>query len=245
MAGQSEVAGSISTEEFFHSIGWEVGTLGFSHTILSADFECTISVVDDTLGCPTRGWHVGVNYKSARSLGSFGFSLPSSFESQEEGCAWMAYGLRSLAWRMIEHGPAWFSYGYANPQLIPFIRERKEKERQYNARPKCTVDRDWMRVARRKMLEHAQQYEMLEGNLLVKFDGSLLHFLHDEWHLKVPAEGEAWEHDFEVAVNLLTGMPKRFGGESVQVDHWEGHLSIERHCYAVVPNGGFSLDNSG
>lgn len=98
--------------------------------------------------------------------------MPQEVESREQGAAWVVWCLDQYAsGRRFEptRSVAWLDYGREHRSLLPWERQRQA----YEARPRCLVDRDWARLAIRKLVQAAATLTPKEP-ISLHFDGELL-----------------------------------------------------------------------
>jgi hypothetical protein len=83
--------------------------------------------------------------QTTRTLAEICFEMPLDIDSYKQGVAWIAYGVgkdfrpkKSTDW--LEQGREW-------SDTLPWEMEKRE----YDRRPRCSVDRDWFRVATKKL----------------------------------------------------------------------------------------------
>ncbi len=77
--------------------------------------------------------------------------LPEDLETPEATAAWMSYVL-DLHRKELKPLPDWMLLGQRNWDLIPWVRAQRQRERLYEARPRCYINRDYARVFRRHLL---------------------------------------------------------------------------------------------
>jgi hypothetical protein len=73
------------------------------------------------------------------------FEMPLEVESLEQGTAWVAYGVGE-GFRPL-HPTPWLEDGRAWHDRLPWVRRLEE----YKARPTCSVEKDWFKVAAKKL----------------------------------------------------------------------------------------------
>lgn len=166
-------------------------------------------------------------WSDARTIAQVRFETPLVFDSYEQGVAWIAEGIgrgfrpaSPVAW--LEQGRAWRDH-------LPWVRQQVA----YDARPRCTVERDWFRApaARlRALAERANEADLAT----VAFDGHVLTIVAQSSHLPMPAEGSAWSEEYCVLLQHLGSLPKRLMNPAVDISVWEGRLSIARLSLPLV-----------
>lgn len=145
--------------------------------------------------------------------------MPLVLDSIDQGFAWLADLFQR--WDIHLHPvPGWFDHGVRLSYLLPWVEQRAR----YDARPQCTVDREWLRVAVRK-LRAASATAELDAIVQLSFDGAILRFtLHNNDVLAMPAKGSAWPTLLDI---LLTDCCRSFGRIMHPVVHfgvWDGYL---------------------
>ncbi|WP_221066165.1 hypothetical protein [Methylomagnum ishizawai] len=162
--------------------------------------------------------------------------MPIEVESWEQGAAW-------VAWCLDDHSPKgifepaspipWLVEGRQNFHLLPWERKRAEyaeQQARFAARPRCTVERAWARLALNTL---AEQLEIISADSLVMFDfdGSVLRIGCGEKVIAMPAEGNRWEQPFLISGKVLKNLPKRLMTPSVDFSIWESALRIGNRRY--------------
>ena len=122
---------------------------------------------------------------TSRAIRQYDFKLPCMLESLDRGKALIADYLRNFT-------PAvpcdWLEEGRALPHLSPWERKRLA----YEARPKCLIERDWSRLAAkrlRSLAEVADETAVIE----IIFDGRTISFQSLTETIAMRATGDAWE----------------------------------------------------
>jgi hypothetical protein len=128
-------------------------SLGFQpdHTIVSYDpstitFDFGILKLKATSCINLRAAEIvlfsGV-ISTPRSLGEVHFELPRRVESRKQCAAWIVWNLDQFTdFQKIKH-IGWVEEGRRSQWLLPWVKRLA----QWNARPKVTVKRDWLRLA--------------------------------------------------------------------------------------------------
>jgi hypothetical protein len=161
-------------------------------------------------------------WSDGRTIAQVQFETPDAFESFEQGVAWIADGLGRSRFRPASP-VAWLDQGRAWRDRLPWVRSQAA----YNARPNCTVGREWFRLpaARLRVLAENAEPEDLANFV---FDGHVLTIFARSSALPMPAEGAAWAVQYAVLLSHLRGLPKRLMLPSVEVSVWEERLSVAR-----------------
>lgn len=171
---------------------------------------------------------------TGRTLSPIESELPLEVDSREQGLAMLAYCLRS---EIPEHlKPDWLRAGEEFREHLPWEKDREE----YRKRPLCFIDREWMRIACRKLREHASGAVEYDTTSFY-FDGAVLKiFAHATESsarrlcLAMPAEGDAWMERNWVSTWRLESLPRRLMTRLVEVSVWQGFLVIANHRFPVL-----------
>ena len=165
-----------------------------------------------------------------RSVGEVESQIPADLGSALEAAAWVSYALRSYR-KDLEPLPDWFVEGERHWDLIPHVRERRE----YEARPKCYIDRDYARPLRSKLLEQLY-YPTGEAEMTFSFDGSILSIVHRNSVHRVVASGDSWPSSYRVIVDPEAKLPTRFNRPEVEVSVFKGYILFdERRFWPCEP----------
>lgn len=160
-------------------------------------------------------------FRTSRSISSIEFEMPTEVESFEQGVAFIAYAIgrdfipvRPTPW--LEQGRAWEEY-------LPWVREQREFEK----RPRCYTDRDWFRVANKKLREIGERASD-EEYVDFHFDGEVLKISEAGGKLlaAVQATGAPWAQPYRIPSNCLRRLPKRLMNPEIHVDVWKGQLRV-------------------
>lgn len=171
--------------------------------------------------------YIGGYASDHRSVREICFEMPLAVESYEQGVAWIVSGIGD---NFIPQSPiAWFSCGKEWEDQLPWIREMNA----YKARPQCMVDREWFRVAVKKLrdlISTADETDMAS----FRFDGVGLQINVCGTTLVMPASGKAWDEPYTVLAKSLDFLPKRLTKESIHISSWNGHLEIDRRQFRLA-----------
>jgi len=136
-----------------------------------------------------------------QSIGLMENELPLEVESFEQGVAYVAWCLDNAAGGTFEaaSAPAWLTEGRRHRHLLPWERQAAA----YEARPRCSVRRDWARIAIKAL---AEQLATVDDNtpVTVWFDGSVLTIRCAEKVCAMPADGHAWTEPYLIRAGALT-----------------------------------------
>jgi hypothetical protein len=153
--------------------------------------------------------------------------LALTVDSIEQGLAFMAFVVDRYAIPTIE--PAWLAEGRRHRHLLPWERKRAA----YEARPHCYVQRDWARVAFKKLAEQ----------LATVKDDEIVTFLFDRTVLTIScagkvnamsAEGSSWIQSYSITAGALRKLPNRLMSDMVEVSVLDSALIIGRRRYRGV-----------
>ncbi|MEQ9012078.1 hypothetical protein [Algiphilus sp.] len=165
--------------------------------------------------------------------------IPIDCEVPEHVYGYLALGLRSYRQLLIAANVSWFEYGEHQIDELPFMVERRRQAALYDARPQCSVDRQWFNIARQKLRETASllKESSVESPVHVYFTGELLRFTTDLNIVDCPAQGDRWPQTAIASLWLLEHFPRRFMNEVVTVSIWDGDLIIEKTRFPLIGFG--------
>jgi hypothetical protein len=166
------------------------------------------------------------------------FELPRRIESLKQCAAW-------IVWNLDQHSngrtfrPArdvdWINEARQNRRLLPWVMSQAE----FDARPQCTVQRDWLRLALKNLSE---QLVSLPDKAIVafSFDGAVFAIRCETKVIAFPGEGLPWTVRFRVQAKTLRRQPKRLMREDISVSVWESRIRFGSWSYegTVAPLGG-------
>lgn len=125
--------------------------------------------------------------------------------------------------------PPWLKEGRKYQHLLPWERER----RAYEARPHCYVDRDWARVAFKRLAEQLANVNA-ESPVTFSFDGRVLTILCGEGVNVMSAVGKRWTQIYSIKARALRDLPKRLMSNEVEVSVWKSHLTLGNKRYPGI-----------
>jgi hypothetical protein len=112
-------------------------------------------------------FHLGGVWRDANSISMVDFEMPLDVESLEQGAAWIAYGIGERF--RPRHPTPWLADGRAWRDRLPWARRMEE----YKVRPMCSVEKDWFRLAAKKLRSLADSAS--ESDLVwLSFNGETL-----------------------------------------------------------------------
>jgi hypothetical protein len=159
-------------------------------------------------------------YRGPRATGMIADDLPPEVESREQGLAYLAYYLDgSLPHPIAE--PAWLKEGRSYQYLLPWNRRLAG----FNARPQCSVQREWVRLAFKRLAAHLAKLDddvpvifgFGSGVLTIRCAGNLI---------AMPADGRSWTHCYSVKAAAFRKLPKRMMHDPVGFSVWDSALTI-------------------
>ena len=136
------------------------------------------------------------------------------------------------------NAPAWLAIGRQNQLLLPWIRAEAEKLAAYEARPRCSVAREWMRLGLKRLTELLATAED-DCPVEFRFDGSILSIHCDSGVIPMPAEGKPWEQAYSLPAAKLRRVPKRLMRDPIEVSIRDSSVTIAGWFYqgAIVLDG--------
>jgi hypothetical protein len=163
---------------------------------------------------------------TGRSIGLVQFEMPLEVESAEQGTAWIAHGIGEH-FHPLRPTP-WLSNGHLWKSTLPWVR----RDMAYKGRPRCTVQRDWFKVAakRLRMLADGAAPDVLAR---LSFSGEVLRGSIENEVVLVQAIGNAWENQYAILACQLDQLPSRLNDE-VHIDVWEHRLRIGNRSWSLV-----------
>jgi hypothetical protein len=130
-------------------------------------------------------FHFGGVWRGANSLSMVDFEMPLEVESPEQGAAWIAYGI-GKSFRP-SRPTSWLSDGWTWQDRLPWVRWLEE----YKARPVCSVEKEWFKLAARKLRPLADSAS--EADLVwFTFNGEALKIAGCDASVILLATGTAW-----------------------------------------------------
>lgn len=176
--------------------------------------------------------------RTSRSLAEVRFEMARQVESREQCAAMIAWNLDRAAGGAFEPAPdvPWLNEGRQNQDTLPWRRDLAA----YQARPSCTVGRDWLRLALKTLTEMIAAAPD-EAPVVFGFDGAVLTMKCTGQMVALAGEGSAWPTQYVVPARNLRRFPKRLARERIVVSVWDGRLTIGLWAYggledAAVPD---------
>jgi hypothetical protein len=158
--------------------------------------------------------------KGPRTIGMIAEDLPPEVESVEQGLAYLAHYLREWD-RHLPAVPPWLHEGRSYQHLLPWERRHAA----YKARPHCYVEREWVRLAFKKL---AKRLADLDDDVPVSFgfDSGVMTIRCDGTVIAMPADGRSWARCYSVQAGALRKLPKRLMKETVGFSVWDSAITI-------------------
>jgi hypothetical protein len=178
-----------------------------------------------------------------RTLTEIHFELPRRVESLKQCAAWIVWNL-DQQWDGRVFTPArvsgWVEGARRNRRLLPWVMSQGE----FDARPQCTVQRDWLRLALKALGKHLDSLPD-NGIVVFRFDGSVFSIRCNQKVIAFPGEGLPWTVCFKVEAKTLRCSPKRRMREYIDVSVWESRIRFGSWSYegTVEPFGRASPGN--
>jgi hypothetical protein len=164
-----------------------------------------------------------------RTLGQVLFEMPRRVKSLKQCAAWIVWNLDQHADHRV-FKPArhvgWVEEGRNSQKLLPWVMSMAE----YSARPQCSVQRDWLRLALKTLGEYLAALSD-NSSIVFSFDGSVLTIRFDKKVIALPGEGSPWTVRFRVEARTLRRLPKRLMREDIGVSIWESRITLGNWTY--------------
>ena len=167
-----------------------------------------------------------------RTLGLMHFEMPTKMDSIKQCAAW-------IVWNLDQHNNhslfrpgrdvGWIAEGRENQRLLPWILSMAE----YEARPRCSVKRDWLRLAPKTLAENLADLPD-DAVVAFSFDGSVLSIRCGGKVIALPGEGPPWTVRIQVIAHKLHRLPKRLISERLEVSIWESRIKVDSWSYAGI-----------
>lgn len=150
--------------------------------------------------------HLSGVIATLRSLARIEYDLPRTMESKDQVKAWVAYALQNSLEGLpgTVDRPEWFDEGLHLQSLLPWVRGQAR----YLAQPRCYVERDWARVALKRLASHLES-SASAAPMTFGFDGEVLKIVARELRIAVPAAGTPWPDLVSINPSKLRPLPRR------------------------------------
>jgi len=168
-----------------------------------------------------------------RTIAEVQFEMPRYIQSPKQCAAWIVWHLDKAAGGD-GFVPAidvdWLSEGRSNTSLLPWVEDKAE----YETRPKCVVEKVWLRLALKSLSEIIATVSD-EEKIAFGFDGSALIFrFAEKVVLAIPAKGTPWQKYYTIQAGKIKNLPKRFTMENIEVSIWNTQLTIGQNSFEGV-----------
>lgn len=170
--------------------------------------------------------------RTQRTLAEVSFEMPREVESRELCAAWIIYYLDRAGEKGVfvpTKEVPWLADGRQYKHLLPWERKREA----YNARPRCTIQREWMKLALKNLSEILSGVTDDEP-VFFYFDGRALTVMCAGKTVLVAAEGSAWPAIYQLVAGRMKRLPKRLMNPGVEVSVWQSSLLIGNYRYEVI-----------
>jgi hypothetical protein len=161
-------------------------------------------------------------HSTPRTIRMYDFNLPCEIESLDQGKALISYYLRDFR---PDIPCLWLEQGRELRHLLPWEQDRLAKQAAYDSLPKCQIERDWFRLAAKKLRGFAEAADEA-ASIDVAFDGKTILFQTQATTIAMPAAGDAWKETFRFRLKSLTCLPKRLNHPRVSIVVFESRLTI-------------------
>lgn len=172
-------------------------------------------------------------YQTPNSMGMLDFEMPTQVESLEQCAAWIAWHFKQrglLRQKLLSPTKASFlTLGLQHQDTLPWVRNMAA----YAARPHCSVERPWMKVAI-NALKANLSVEKGDGDVGIWFDGQVLTFSGFGWVVPVPAKGDPWPSRYQIRTENFSKFPSRLMKEQIHISVWKEHLFVANWRYDGV-----------
>ena len=173
-------------------------------------------------------------YSGVSSFGMIEYEIPRELSSREEGLALLAYCLDSKAGDPIfrpKNATPWLAAGRLHKGLLPCERSAAAARTEYESRPRCWVDREWLRLGLKTLKVRLDDMKDADS-VGFEFDGERLEIHSTGKSILLPAEGGVWPQRYAVPVGNLRQLPKRLRRANVVVEVEKTGLVIDRNVFS-------------
>jgi hypothetical protein len=130
---------------------------------------------------------------TSRSWAAIHIEMPRYVESSHLVTAWIMWHLDQHSEFRKVHNLSWVEEGRNHQGLLPWVKSMAE----WNARPKCVVRREWLRLAVNTLAKYIASLSD-DADVAFSFDGSVLSIRCDEKVVALAGEGVPWTVRFKV-----------------------------------------------
>jgi len=163
---------------------------------------------------------------TSRSWAAIQIEMPRYVESAHFVTAWIVWHLDQHSEFRKVHNLLWVEDGRNHQGLLPWVKSTAEWE----ACPKCIVERAWLRLALNKLGEHLASLPD-DAKVAFAFDGSVFSMRCGGEFIALAGRGAPWTVGFGVRAGSLRHLPKRLKHEKIQISIWESHIEFGNRIY--------------
>lgn len=224
--------GNLSTHEFLLSVGFVRDPSAGSPTSRSLCYDFGNFTLHVIYGVNRHFMEVALLHGviiTPRTITHVECEMPLELESWEQGLAF-------LAWSLDNNSPG----SFVPAKYVPWLAEARryihllpweQEAAAYDARPQCSIHREWARLALRQLGLQAL-ISADETPVIFKFDGEVLTIRCDDCLIAVAASGSAWPRQYVLPARQLRRLPRRLMYNPIWVSVWESALTIANHRYS-------------
>lgn len=166
-------------------------------------------------------------WKTPRIMSMIESEMLTTVDSYEQGVALIAHAVGDGFVPLIP--TPWLADGRAWKDHLPGV----AKQKAYAARPQCSVDSEWFKVAAKKIQE-AIANSGKNDVASFSFDGEILRIEVCNKLVAMPGTGEAWKESYRISAQALGFLYKRIVGYPVYLSIWENHLVIRKRRFKLT-----------
>lgn len=179
-------------------------------------------------------------YYNGRVLCDVEMQLPLNVASTEQTAAFIVSGIE----RQIDKNftpdikTDWLEIGRNNYDLLPWVmaeKRRVEEGKIYAQRPKCLVEREWLKLAIRELNSVVDQLNA-KDLISITFQNGILSIRSSLKVIAFPAIGKDWDEEYKIPVRHFTNFPKRINYKEIEISIWEDYLVIGHWRYRLEQN---------
>lgn len=170
-------------------------------------------------------------FNDRRTISEVEIQMPVHVESLTQASAFIAWGIdKQVSRNFTPEIPAqWLDEGRESFDLLPFVRQQKL----YEERPRCIVNRDWLKLAFRDLNLLIPQLE--ENELLFfTFQNGIFSIRLNSKTIAFPAVGKDWNEEYKIAIQNFSHFPKRINQNEVEISVWKENINIANWCYPLT-----------
>ena len=166
-----------------------------------------------------------------RRIAEIEFEMPFHVTSREQCAAWIVWHLDQASGASVftpTRPVDWLGEGRSHKNLLPWVSDLVA----YRARPKCMVDREWMRLALKALGEMLAL--VADEEEVFAFDGAGLMIRCGGKVVPLMADGEPWPVRYAVAAGNFRQLPKRLMNTFIEVSVWDSKLGMGGRIYPCI-----------